>query len=547
MKKDFFAIIVALMIIALLGIIGIQIMWLNNAVKIKQAQTDQSINEALSQVVDKIETHETVSIIAKNHSKKSVKKTSKPIKKVEKISNNSNEIHIESIEELEALGDNFGEELGEKLEDQIESFIENIDTEFNFNLNINTNEDENGDTNESFELKSSDNAFVLSLKDDNFSIKINQLIDSKKEQVDLVMEQIINENILQDQSLIERIDTAFLVQELEVALINKGFTNPFDLAVINEQKDSVIYSSKEDLSFSKKTKYKTELFPNDIIDKDLVLYVNIEGTSSEIYKSMMLPLVGSVLFIVIILLVFIMALVTIYRQKKISEIKTDFINNMTHEFKTPIATISLAVDSIENEKVISEADKVRYFTKIIKEENRRMNYQVENVLQASLIDKSEFELNFQIQDVSPLITKTVNNIKLQIEQRQGTINLDFQAQNHQVLVDEIHFTNVINNLLDNANKYSPKQPEIFIKTRNQEGTLLISIRDNGLGMNKEVKSKIFDKFYRQTHGNIHNVKGFGLGLSYVSAIINKFKGKITVDSKEGQGSSFCIELPNYKL
>lgn len=546
MKKDFFSIIIALMIIALLGIIGIQIMWLDNAVKIKQAQTDQTINEALSQVVSKIETHETVSIIAKSHNKNKVIETTKPVKHIKKITKNSNDIHIESLEEFEELGDEFGEELGEKLEEQIESFIENIDTEFNFSLNINTDEDENGDTNESFELKSTDNAFVLSLKDDNFSIKINQLIDSKKEQVDLVMEQIISENIMQDKSLIERIDTTLLVQELETALKNKGFSNVFDLAVINEQKDSIIFSTQNDLDFPKNTKYKTELFPNDIIDKDLVLYVNIKGTSSEIYKSMMLPLVGSVLFIVIILLVFIMALVTIYRQKKISEIKSDFINNMTHEFKTPIATISLAVDSIENEKVITEVDKIKYFTKIIKEENRRMNYQVENVLQASLLDKSQFDLNLQIHDVSPLITKTVNNIKLQVEQRHGSISLDLQAQNHMVLVDEIHFTNVINNLLDNANKYSPKQPEIFVITRNQDNKLLITITDKGLGMNKDVRGKIFDKFYRQTHGNIHNVKGFGLGLSYVAAIIAKFKGKISVESKEGQGSSFCLELPNYK-
>lgn len=554
MKKDFFAIIIALMIIALVGIIGIQLLWLRNAVEVKQAQTDNAINEVLTKVVDKIETNETITIIADSENRYDTITyvTTTPSSKSKKRNSISKTITINSFDELEKLEEL--EELGEMAEiegleslnglgKEMQDLVEEIVTDLNISLNIST--DEASDTSGDFEIESGNQAVVFSKKDNKLSIKINQFVESKKEKVGQVMERIITENIYSDKPVVERIDTKLLIKDIRKALINKGLKPQFDMAIIDGENDSILFADAKNIKDLLKTKYKTELFPNDILEKDLKLYLNIKNVSSQVYKSIMLPLVGSILFILIILIVFIVAIVTIHNQKKISEIKSDFINNMTHEFKTPIATISLAVDSIDNDKVISEADKVKYFTQMIREENNRMNYQVENVLQASLLDKNDLDLYMVPKDVSSLITKAVNNIRLQVEQREGTVTMDLSAENHHLNIDEIHFTNVINNLLDNANKYSSEAPQIEIKTINKNDHLIISISDKGIGMNKDVRKKIFDKFYRQTHGNIHNVKGFGLGLSYVSAIVSKLKGSISVESKEGQGSVFTIKLPNY--
>jgi len=216
---------------------------------------------------------------------------------------------------------------------------------------------------------------------------------------------------------------------------------------------------------------------------------------------------------------------------------------MTHEFKTPIATISLAVDSINNPKILDKKDNILYYTGIIKEENKRMNAQVENVLQMSLLDKHEIDFNMQSYDLHELIRNAVRKISLQIEERNGRIEVSLDAAKHIAKVDEVHFTNAILNLLDNANKYSSEAPEIFVSTSNNEQSISISIQDKGIGMSKDVQKRIFEKFYRQTSGNIHNVKGFGLGLAYVRAILQMIKGKIKISSDPGKGSTFELIIP----
>jgi two-component system phosphate regulon sensor histidine kinase PhoR len=231
------------------------------------------------------------------------------------------------------------------------------------------------------------------------------------------------------------------------------------------------------------------------------------------------------------------------RQKKISDIKTDFINNMTHEFKTPIATISIAVDSINNPKVIDEPERIKSFTRIIKEENNRMNARVEQVLQMSLLDSSEFKLDLKPVDVNSLVSKVAGNIRLQVENREGHLEFQPGAINSMAKVDEIHLSNVIVNLLDNANKYSPGKPEIKVATINRDSSIVITVEDKGIGMNSDTQHKIFDKFFRLTSGNIHNVKGFGLGLSYARAIMHAHDGEIKVTSELGKGSTFEVIIP----
>jgi two-component system phosphate regulon sensor histidine kinase PhoR len=544
MKKDFFAIIIALMIISLIGIIGIQLLWLKNAIEVKKAQTDNAINEVLAQVIQNIETKETVTIISNVMTDSdsvfndTIVHSNNYHNKIKK--KKSTVLNINSLDDLDQL-DSLGED--------IEQIIKEISTSINFKINVDNDDEE---SNFEFSINSNDNdsdtednqqAVFISGNDSNFRIKINQLVNNKTEKVINVVEKMIYENDLSDKPLKERINTKKLMKNISEELINRGFNYSFDAAIINEKNDSIIFSSSDNYIPILDSKYKTNLFPNDILTKKYKLYLKVNGISSQMYKSISLPLIGSIIFTLIILIIFIISIITIINQKKISEIKTDFINNMTHEFKTPIATISLAVDSIENEKVITEPKKIKYFTNLIKDENTRMNSQVENILQASLIDNEKFDLNLKTIDVSPIIEKAVKNIKLQIEQGSGSINLELLANNSNLYIDEIHFGNIINNLLDNANKYSDSNPNITVKTENNNANLQISVSDQGIGMSKDVRKRIFEKFYRQTHGNIHNVKGFGLGLSYVQAIVTQFGGTIKVESEEGKGSTFTINLP----
>ena len=260
-------------------------------------------------------------------------------------------------------------------------------------------------------------------------------------------------------------------------------------------------------------------------------------------KQMYWKIAGVIFFTLVIISAFYVTVLTLLRQKKLSEIKNDFINNMTHEFKTPLATISLAVDALRNEKVMNDRQKSDYFSGIIKEENKRMNKQVETILQAALLDREELQLNLEPVHVHVIIRDVADNFKLQLQDKEGQAELQLNAKNDLIEADEVHFTNLISNLLDNAIKYSGDHVLIKITTHSTNKNLVFRLEDNGIGMSKETQRRIFEKFYRAHTGNIHNVKGFGLGLSYVKTIVDAHQGKIKVDSVVGKGTSFTIEFP----
>lgn len=280
----------------------------------------------------------------------------------------------------------------------------------------------------------------------------------------------------------------------------------------------------------------------NLVSEEL-LSVVIPNQQRLLWKEMIWFILGAILFTIIITTAFFITVRTLLKQKKLSEIKSDFINNMTHEFKTPLATISLAVDALKNEKVAGNREKSEYFAGIIKEENKRMNKQVETILQAALLDKKEVQLNMKRLLAHDIIVNVLNNINLQVEEKGGKIDVELEAENDLIMADEVHFTNVINNLLDNAVKYSKENLHIKLSTKNSGNQLKIKIEDNGIGMNKETLHRIFEKFYRAHTGNVHNVKGFGLGLSYVKTMIDAHHGTIKAESVLGKGSSFTISLP----
>jgi len=282
---------------------------------------------------------------------------------------------------------------------------------------------------------------------------------------------------------------------------------------------------------------------NSFTDSEEALALIVPNYKNIVMKQMFWKFAGAIFFTLMIISAFYVTVRTLIRQKKLSEIKNDFINNMTHEFKTPLATISLAVDALKNEKVVQDKQKSEYFTSIIKEENKRMNKQVETILQAALLDRQELQLNLQPVHIHDIINDVADNFKLQLEEKNGRAELQLNAKNDLLEIDEVHFTNLISNLVDNAIKYSKDNPVVKITTHNTKKNMVIRLEDNGIGMNKETQRRIFEKFYRAHTGNVHNVKGFGLGLSYVKTIVDAHFGKIKVDSTVGKGTVFTMEFP----
>lgn len=347
-----------------------------------------------------------------------------------------------------------------------------------------------------------------------------------------------------------------IYDKLKMSLKKHGLkkTN-FEFAVLNNNSITNNYEMQT-LNFSKlladTARSRTFIFPLSVptgsIAEGLVadeeLWVIFPDVDNFLLKSMSWMITGSVLFTLVICTAFFITVRTMLRQKKLSEIKSDFINNMTHEFKTPLATISLAVDALKNDKVWRSREKMDYFSSIIKDENKRMNKQVETILQAALLDKQEVQLNMKPQHVHEVINRVVDNFRLQMEYRNGNAELKAGATNDVIEADEVHFTNLLSNLIDNAIKYSKDSGlHIRICTQNTGNAIRIKIEDNGIGMSKETVNRIFEKFYRAHTGNLHNVKGFGLGLSYVKTMVEAQNGKIKVESTPGKGSVFTLEFP----
>ncbi len=291
-----------------------------------------------------------------------------------------------------------------------------------------------------------------------------------------------------------------------------------------------------------KAEYKISLFADEIIDPGhLNLY--FPGKNRFLWSNVIGILLSSVVFTCLILFCFSYTVWVIFLQKKVSEMKTDFINNMTHEFKTPIATISLASDSILSPSVLDNKEKIIRFINIIKQENRRMLGQVEKVLQMGQIEKQNVELKFNPFDLHEIIQDAVVNAELKVQAKGGNISTQLSASKHIITGDITHISSIINNLLDNAEKYTPECPEIIISTKDVRGGIEFSVTDNGIGMSKDALNHIFEKFYRVHTRNLHNVKGFGLGLSYVKAMVEAHHGKVTVKSEPGKGSIFTVYLP----
>ena len=289
--------------------------------------------------------------------------------------------------------------------------------------------------------------------------------------------------------------------------------------------------------------YKVRLFPNDFTQPTRYLRVWFPNQESYLVRPLWPLLTSSAIFLIAIILAFAYSIRTIFRQKKVSEIKNDFINNMTHELKTPISTISLACEALSDPIMGGSEVKRDQYVGMISDENKRLGVLVENVLRSAVLDRREMELANDDVDFHAVIDTAIRNIDLQIKQKGGKVEFIKSAERSNIQGDRIHLTNVVYNLLDNAIKYSKNDLHITVKTKSDDSHITISVKDNGIGIKKDQQDKIFDKLYRVPTGNVHNIKGFGLGLSYVKAIVEKHEGLVQVKSEYGKGSTFIIKLP----
>jgi two-component system, OmpR family, phosphate regulon sensor histidine kinase PhoR len=359
-----------------------------------------------------------------------------------------------------------------------------------------------------------------------------------------LVKDVFSDYIQGNRDINERLNQEMLDTLLRQELTNNGIDIPYEYGVKNNGNIMFASFGLDNNPELADLAYNVRLFPNDALQQQQFLYVFIPNKENFIMGNMWAIFGSSLLMILMIGGIFYSSVSTMLEQKKLSVIKNDFINNMTHEFKTPISTISLAVEVMKDKSLNLNPEK---YLNIIKHENSRLGTQVEKVLQMALLDKGEVRLNEVSVNIHDTIERVCQNLGVQIEKNNGTLTMDLKASNPNIMADEVHMTNIIYNLIDNANKYAKEIPEIFVSTEDKDGGVSVTVRDNGIGMGKDHMTKIFDKFYRISTGNVHDVKGFGLGLSYVKKMMDMHGGKIEVKSTLGKGSTFVLSFPRISI
>jgi len=560
MGKKLLIFIIVLAGIALSGIVYVQFAYMKNAYVQNETLFDYKVNDALQSLVnnlDQMAMVEKIQVEMKKSKLKPKKKVQKqytynlPIDSIFEIRINDtllNHINIPDFSSNSNMNWTFDEEKVLVYTDISKNNENRISVSSSPKMRFSGSHKNifvfNGDTTFFRDGKEFQNKIKYK-QDSNmvFSFK-RELVKRKEKDIQKVVQKMVTESDKKLVHEIKKLNYSLIDSLLKSSLQNQQIDLSYEYKVIpDKESDKKVPSTKGFESDSKYKKYNAMLFPNDIVPKTDRIVVYFPERKNHLIKSLSILLPSSLFFSLIIIIAFTISIMMVLRQKKISDIKTDFINNMTHEFKTPIATISLAADTIVNQKVIGDKDKINQFIRIIKDENKRMNTQVERILQMAQLERKDLDLNLEMLDVHQLIGKVLENMDVQIKQMNGQVNTNFNAIDSDVFADEIHLTNVFNNLLDNALKYNAKTPEIKIYTSQLENGISVSFEDNGIGMSKEAQSKIFEKFYRVGKGNIHNVKGFGLGLSYVKAIVEGHGGRINVKSELDRGSRFDIYIP----
>ena len=380
----------------------------------------------------------------------------------------------------------------------------------------------------------------------DLQIKETRDLLNKSKYINDIIVQAFREDLFM--STTERIDFQLLESVIEEEAIRSDLGGKFKYRVLNTDGE-VLNPTQVSPKYAFEIQghfYESELFPADIFHEDLILQIVFTEKTRFIWKQLTWVVLVTIIVLTAIIFSMLMLTKTLLHQQNYNSMKSDFISNMTHEFKTPISTISLACEALTDKDMSGDADPDNPFVKMIREENKRLESLVESILQSAVIEKGELKIKNQSLDLHEILTQVVKNAKLRVHASHGELHLHLNAAHHHVDGDAMHLTNVFANLLDNAIKYCDKAPYIEVKTSNEHGGWFVcEISDNGIGIKKEHQARIFEKLYRVPTGNVHNVKGFGLGLSYVKTIIDLHDGKIDVESQLGHGSTFKIKLKHH--
>ena len=507
MDKNKFLLIVILTVVSMVSILLVQFSWISQINELNNERFEKDINDVLFTVNQKLEEREILILTRENLEAKF---------KISRSNETGGVELIESIFSKKTIQDGEIETKQNSLQFDLESSNKNVDSEDNINASI--------------------------LVEDFNEVTVDTLI---QKQIDKVLDRsemiqiILNKLLTGDRNIKTELNKNSIEKLIKTSLKQKNINIDFEYLLLDNEKNNILLSNTEDDKILK-SNFSISLFQNDLIDSNLVLFLDFPLKNSYLRDNNIYSLAFSFIFILLIALSFYYVVVKAFRLKKLSEIKNDFIDNMTHELKTPISTISLACEAmIDNKKNKND------YVKIIDEENKRLGHQVERVLNIARTEKQSYKIDKSSVNIHEIIEESINVFRFKLEKKGGKIVNKLNAENPIINGNKSHLVNVFNNLIENGIKYSKDKPVIIIESRNDKSSMEISIKDNGIGIKKNNLDKIFDKFYREPQGNIHNVKGFGLGLSYVKNIVDKLNAKIFVKSKYGHGSVFTLKF-NYE-
>jgi two-component system phosphate regulon sensor histidine kinase PhoR len=565
---------IILMTVALVGLIGVQVYWINNAVMLREQTFHSSVNEALTDVVyqyEKLKTSQSLAlqldlrekrrrlIFQMDSINKAIGRTRDSLMLIQHSKNNSFDLDATSINNNGLVNDGAGWWTPEKEPDQLRVIFGGQQASFEISVYEEFLVDSSG-----YMVKRSREQIFESpnygpIRKPKFpettdeyawyvdSLKQVQMmnlawLEKRADMVNEIFEEIVTADLY---NKTETIDTLALDSILKVQLNDKGIGADYAYGIFDPFMNAFYLDAQEkDYEGVLTSHHRVNLTPGNVFSQPKFLSIFFPNQNKYLLRTMWLLLAISAMFLLVIIFSFSFTVSTIIRQKKVSEIKNDFINNMTHELKTPISTISLACQALSDPDIKTRKGIVENYINVIADENKRLAMVVENVLRTAVMDKGELKLKIVDMDVHDVVSQVLQNMKIQLEQRGGQFITDLKAINTLVEADEIHLTNVVFNLVDNALKYTDKIPVIKVGTRNEQQGIVVFIEDNGIGITKDNQKKIFEKLFRVPTGNIHNVKGFGLGLSYVKAIVDKHNGWIKVKSEPNRGSRFEILIPH---
>jgi two-component system phosphate regulon sensor histidine kinase PhoR len=543
MKIRNFRLVFVLMSLALPGLVLLQAYWIQHDLKLKEQQFNQSVVAAMTDMVEKVERLENKDIIVRRFMNKGDSTWTNSIS----YDTTYNSVGNLLSSQRSSPPGSVVNEIAIALKDQIKNLNKkefkldagelgrySIDTTIDIRIEKDVQEKE---------------VFAIQLANeealfDSLATATEQRVQTRLRKLNTLMQQYTLQIGNHSQKIFERLDTLKLDSIVNYTLSIHGINQPVILGISNFDNSKLLYANPSPkIGELKKSNFRIPLFPNDFFKRTEQLVLTFPEKTNYLFYSIWPLLLTSFVLTLTLIVGFVYTLSTILRQKKLAEIKNDFINNMTHEFKTPIATISIANQSIQDPRIYSSVDKLTYYTGIIRDENQRMLNQVETVLQMAQLDKGELNLKLEIIRIDDLLLQAASSVQLQVEQKNGRLITNLNCDDVYLNCDGNHLLNVFTNLLDNANKYSPQDPFIAIESNFNTQFVIVKISDKGVGMSKDDQKRIFDIFYRVSTGDLHNVKGFGLGLSYVKAIVERHNGTVEVKSELGKGSTFIVTLP----